>query len=60
VPYDAWSGSATQHGGIPPARLRCVADFIDVHLDMPLGVEDLASVASCATVWTDWPRRNLR
>jgi hypothetical protein len=37
-----------------------VADFIDVHLDMPLGVEDLASVASCATVWTDWPGRNLR
>jgi hypothetical protein len=37
-----------------------VADFIDVHLDMPLGVEDLASVASCATVWMDWSGRSLR
>lgn len=34
-----------KHGGIPPVRLRRVADFIDAHLDRPLGIEDLAGVA---------------
>jgi AraC family transcriptional regulator len=32
-------------GGIPPARLRRIAEFIDAHLDAPLGIEDLAGVA---------------
>ncbi|MGV7214981.1 helix-turn-helix transcriptional regulator [Bradyrhizobium sp. UFLA05-112] len=32
-------------GGIPPARLRRITDFVETHLDRPLGIEDLAGVA---------------
>ncbi|HYH37679.1 MAG TPA: AraC family transcriptional regulator [Azospirillum sp.] len=37
--------SLLARGGLAPAALRRVADFVDAHLDAPLAIDDLAAVA---------------
>lgn len=45
---DAAAGLVTTRHRLPPARLRRVTDFVNAHLDRPLGLADLASVAGCS------------